>query len=771
MLKAWYVRLSTDRSLSEERRRQLSTSVIEATDRFITFKLLTQQPSMKISLSERHFIRPPFEKHGIEILTRESEIAADRPGEILEFWRTPILVTVQLYSSNPSRHSEACHLAVDAAEPLVHAIPLFRNILRTTEPFILMSSKTGESSEWHRLTGLNVNYALSTSEGKVSKIAVVPLSLPSKMSYSQALEGSDKKMSSKEKSFKSGHKYHCVLRSQMMFYYHSREDKSPSGVIPLDHYTARLDISDHNGTKSNGSYIIILDRGHSFFEFKKDTYAFKIAEDTKTNKMWFQMIQDRCMPGGDTREFGVSLKPLHSRYTGEATINPIPSVLKKTINWMDNYALDTEGIFRMSGSAGEIETYRHHFDKGKSVNFGTPAHSRDPQDPNPPVDPHVVAGLLKLYLRELPEPLITYELYDAFLTVTDREDEGTEELTELVQKLPLENQLVLKYLCGFLARVVQFSGVNKMTLSNLAIVFGPSLLRRKEHDPVRVITDNQRMNKVVELLINQQSKLFREVGAQIFSPRKVSVNTSAVSTIPRESKERAYDEGIPLDEVLREGFLQKKKKSGSWKAVYTLVTRMKLIFCNSERDRRHKQTIELKGSVIGNSNEKPHCFVITFSTGGKGQYLCAQDASDLQEWTNILKQASRDITNGKLHQLYSHSHQQTPTSPKHIKLTEELEIYSTSGLPSNSLKHPLVTPLVTATSSRGEGLRTERRMYITKNEAGSTMDDLQTEVNVLRANLTSEKKRREELEAEVERMKAKMKEMEEWKEKMEQKMK
>lgn len=73
---------------------------------------------------------------------------------------------------------------------------------------------------------------------------------------------------------------------------------------------------------------------------------------------------------------------------------------------MKNKALDVVGIFRLSGSAVQIAEYRKILDKGGKIDL--------PQES----DPHCVAGLLKLYLRELPEPLCTYDLYDQFIAAS-----------------------------------------------------------------------------------------------------------------------------------------------------------------------------------------------------------------------------------------------------------------------------------------------------------------------------------------------------------------
>src|SRR5947209_890841 len=114
-------------------------------------------------------------------------------------------------------------------------------------------------------------------------------------------------------------------------------------------------------------------------------------------------------------------------------------------------------------------------------------------------DPHVVTGLLKQYVRELPEPLMTYALYEpltaaignclfklcfrlhlsfVWIGESDREKQQ-QELKNIFTKLPEENRNVLNYLLAFLKLVSEHRQYNKMGASNLAILFAPNILRPK----------------------------------------------------------------------------------------------------------------------------------------------------------------------------------------------------------------------------------------------------------------------------------------------------
>ncbi|KAM5332165.1 rho GTPase-activating protein 17 isoform 5-T6 [Glossophaga mutica] len=96
-------------------------------------------------------------------------------------------------------------------------------------------------------------------------------------------------------------------------------------------------------------------------------------------------------------------------------------------------------------------------------------------------DPHAVAGALKSYLRELPEPLMTFNLYEEWTQVASVQDQDKklQDLWRICQKLPPPNFVNFRYLIKFLAKLAQTSDINKMTPSNIAIVLGPNLLWAK----------------------------------------------------------------------------------------------------------------------------------------------------------------------------------------------------------------------------------------------------------------------------------------------------
>lgn len=128
-----------------------------------------------------------------------------------------------------------------------------------------------------------------------------------------------------------------------------------------------------------------------------------------------------------------------------------------------------EGLFRIAAGASKLKKLKAALDCSTSQleEFYS--------------DPHAVAGALKSYLRELPEPLMTYQLYDEWIQASNvpDPDKRLQALWVTCDQLPKNNKANFRYLVKFLAKLAQESDVNKMTPSNIAIVLGPNLLWAK----------------------------------------------------------------------------------------------------------------------------------------------------------------------------------------------------------------------------------------------------------------------------------------------------
>ncbi|XP_034080043.1 rho GTPase-activating protein 24 isoform X5 [Gymnodraco acuticeps] len=177
-----------------------------------------------------------------------------------------------------------------------------------------------------------------------------------------------------------------------------------------------------------------------------------------------------------------------------------PMLVEQCVDFIRQWGLREEGLFRLPGQANLVKELQDAFDCGEKPSF----------DCN--TDVHTVASLLKLYLRELPEPVVPFNKFDDFLAsakLLSKDDEmGMKELRKLVEDLPRVNYNLLKYICRFLDEVQSYSGVNKMSVQNLATVFGPNILRPKVEDPVAIMEGTVLVQQLMAVLIGRQDVLF-----------------------------------------------------------------------------------------------------------------------------------------------------------------------------------------------------------------------------------------------------------------------
>lgn len=163
-----------------------------------------------------------------------------------------------------------------------------------------------------------------------------------------------------------------------------------------------------------------------------------------------------------TQQFGVSLQYLREKNT-EAII---PLVMSQSVTYLKEKGLNTEGIFRRSARVQIIKDVQKLYNLGKPVDF------------NEFNDVHVAAVILKTFLRELPEPLLTFNVYTHIQDFLNVESSlRVSRCRQLMEDLPEHNFIVAKYLLSFLHTVSQQSVENRMSPSNLSCVFGVNLLR------------------------------------------------------------------------------------------------------------------------------------------------------------------------------------------------------------------------------------------------------------------------------------------------------
>ncbi|XP_062301543.1 rho GTPase-activating protein 1-like [Scomber scombrus] len=190
--------------------------------------------------------------------------------------------------------------------------------------------------------------------------------------------------------------------------------------------------------------------------------------------------------------FGVPLILLRQRSPDN---DSVPVVMTDTISFLSEQGLEIEGIFRRSANVTLVKEVQLKYNSGTAVDFKEME------------DVHLAAVILKTFLRELPEPLLTYQLYNDIVNFTSvSSDSQVTVMKTLVESLPEENYKSLRYLITFLAQVSANSEVNKMTNSNLAVVFGPNLLWGR--DNAMSLSAIGPINNFTRTLLDQQHLVF-----------------------------------------------------------------------------------------------------------------------------------------------------------------------------------------------------------------------------------------------------------------------
>uniref|UniRef100_A0A8C7A951 Rho GTPase activating protein 30 n=1 Tax=Neovison vison TaxID=452646 RepID=A0A8C7A951_NEOVI len=167
------------------------------------------------------------------------------------------------------------------------------------------------------------------------------------------------------------------------------------------------------------------------------------------------------------RVFGCDLQEQLQRSGQE-----VPQVLKSCAEFVEEYGV-VDGIYRLSGVSSNIQKLRQEFEAERKPDLRKDVYLQDI---------HCVSSLCKAYFRELPDPLLTYRLYDKFADAVgvQLEPERLVKILEVLRELPVPNYRTLEFLMRHLVHMASFSAQTNMHARNLAIVWAPNLLRSKD---------------------------------------------------------------------------------------------------------------------------------------------------------------------------------------------------------------------------------------------------------------------------------------------------
>uniref|UniRef100_A0A671RD87 Rho GTPase-activating protein 29 n=1 Tax=Sinocyclocheilus anshuiensis TaxID=1608454 RepID=A0A671RD87_9TELE len=221
----------------------------------------------------------------------------------------------------------------------------------------------------------------------------------------------------------------------------------------------------------------------------------------------------------------------------------IPFIIKKCTSEIESRALNIKGIYRVNGAKSRVEKLCQAFENGKDLVELSDLH------------PHDISNVLKLYLRQLPEPLILYRYYNDIIGLAKEtqhmgETDSTTEkspgeqlclsidlkrvlfkIRDLLRQLPAGHYKTLQFLITHLHSVSEQAEENKMTTSNLGIIFGPTLIKPRQLEAevsLSSLVDYPHQARMVDLLIRHHQMIF-DVPLSPVSPTSPTAPQPALS--------------------------------------------------------------------------------------------------------------------------------------------------------------------------------------------------------------------------------------------------
>ncbi|XP_035853791.1 rho GTPase-activating protein 44 isoform X13 [Sander lucioperca] len=231
--------------------------------------------------------------------------------------------------------------------------------------------------------------------------------------------------------------------------------------------------------------------------------------------------------------------------------------------------MQEEGLFRIAPSASKLKKLKASLDCGVM----------DVQEYS--ADPHAIAGALKSYLRELPEPLMTYELYNDWIQASNIQDQDKrlQALLNACEKLPPANNNNFKYLIKFLSKLTEDQDVNKMTPGNIAIVLGPNLLwmHNEGNIPEMMTTVSLQIVGIIEPIIQH---------ADWFFPGEIEFNVTGNYGSPVHTNHNSNYSSMPSPDMEQ---MERKQNDQSRRPLSVATDNMMLEFYKKDGTLKNKE--------------------------------------------------------------------------------------------------------------------------------------------------------------------------------------
>ncbi|XP_023796605.1 rho GTPase-activating protein 25 [Cyanistes caeruleus] len=398
-----------------------------------------------------------------------------------------------------------------------------------------------------------------------------------------------------------------VLQGQQLLYYKDEDDAKPQGCLSLQGRTVKVPATS---PEEGGKFIFeIIPGGCGEQNRAGQDSCVLMASSQAEMEEWVKSIR-RALGSSSGAVFGQSLADTMA-YEQKFGQLLVPILVQKSAEFIREHGVAEEGIFRLPGQDSLVRRLRDAFDAGERPSF-----DRD-------TDVHTVASLFKLYLRELPEPVVPWLQYEDFLlcgqALEADETKGQQELLKQLSLLPRDNYNLLSYICRFLFEIQLNSSVNKMSVDNLATVIGVNLIRPRVEDPAVIMRGTPQVQKVMTVMISDHQKLFppsKDVPPSPPAPKnekKAPVPRSSVgwgaaedprASTQRQTRDHPNSSSVPGQDT------ESKDTLGRWetqprKRTQTLPTRKSFLAAAAPGERSSKERSDALSSDFWRGSPLP----------------------------------------------------------------------------------------------------------------------------------------------------------------------
>ncbi|KAK4318471.1 hypothetical protein Pmani_010529 [Petrolisthes manimaculis] len=252
--------------------------------------------------------------------------------------------------------------------------------------------------------------------------------------------------------------------------------------------------------------------------------------------------------------FGVPLSMAVQRCPSHDGVH-LPVIVRECIDYIEEHGLHCEGIYRLSGVKSKVQQLRRQYNCGGPVRLTNQ-------------EPHVIASLLKQYLRELPEPVLTTDMMPHFedVAMIPNPGERAEAMRQLIDRLPTANRLLLQYMFKHMGHIIARERDTKMTYQNVSIVLSPTM---------------QISHRVLNVLFLNHNYLFGNVVIKKYVPPILSGTgdrtLEQLRTVTEIREEVMKQESLlgHLHVQIAAGCVSRKKEESLWEAqrIVTLLKR------------------------------------------------------------------------------------------------------------------------------------------------------------------------------------------------------